>query len=131
MKLRYKYLLFNLVWFIATSILVNIILYQTSPSVGFDWSIVLKIEVVFLVITSLFSQVNMSRKTQNEFEYRVGEVLYFWVTLMKVFVIGIIAFGLIHLFVSYETFSLNEYGFVFLIVTTVITTLSRMYLSEM
>jgi hypothetical protein len=109
--------------------LVGIIATQV-PHKDMSWPMLIKIQLVVFVLTSLFSQVDIRQKTDNTFSSNWNEGMSFFSGAMLLLTIGFIVVGLIHAFLTFDTFFITNYLFGYLIGTTAVTFMSRIYFLE-
>jgi len=129
MNLRLKYFLYNLGWLTAMYTLVGIIATQV-PERDMSWPMLIKIQLVVFVLTSLFSQVDIRQKTDNTFSSNWNEGMNFLSGGMLLLTIGFIVVGIIHAFLVFDTFFITKYLFGYLIGTTFVTFMSRVYFTQ-
>ena len=130
MSLRLKYFLYNLGWVTVLFTLVNIIAYNAVPDKDMSWSLVIKIQIVFFVITSLLSQIDIRQKSDDTFISNWNSGMEFLTGAMAILTIGFIVVGIIHAFLVYDTFYITKYLFGFLIGTTGVVFMTKIYFTE-
>lgn len=128
MNLRVKYFLFNLTWFSILSLLLILFL-TVFLEASVNWLFV-KIEILFLIISSLLTQVSVSEKEESDFKNGIYEVLTFFITLFSLLICAFIVVVLIHMFLDINSLSIKKYLFGFLVGTIFLIFMSRFFLSN-
>ncbi len=126
-KLRYKYLIFNAIWCLLFSTVLNIIFYL---KINEHFNLILKVEFILLIVTSLISQIDMRVKTQDTFDSGVFNVFNVFFGMITVILCGIFIVGLLHIFFDYQSFFIKQYLFVALYGLAFSLFMPRIYLYE-
>jgi hypothetical protein len=127
MKTRYKYLLVNIIWCLILSICINITFYLKLNEC---FIVINKVLIILLILSSLLSQVDASKKSDKEFSYGFFTMRNVFYGVFFVFVAGWICVILVHCFFDYQTFYFQKYIFALLHGFTFSIGICRMYLSE-
>lgn len=126
MKLRYKYLLVNIVWWLILSTLINIIFYI---KINDRHVIINKVLLILLLASSLLSQLDASKKDDKEFNYGFYTMMQVFYGVLLVFFVGWVLVIIMHCFFDYQSFYFKKYFFSALVGLTFSVCISRAYLS--
>lgn len=127
MKTRYKYLIVNTIWCLILSVLINIIFYLR---VNEYWFLTNKVLIVLLVVSSLLSQLDASKSSDEDFIYNFFNMRNVFYGTFFIFSVGYTCVIVLHCFFDYQSFYFKKYLFAGLAGLTFCVGICRIYLNE-